>query len=506
MNAETPRSAALRNRDNVQVDRPEWAAADTPPHRRPLPLVTREAVARPQARATNDRLIDTNHRRNDDKWPPHMAALRERASVIRRETLRDLDGYLGQLTRSVEAAGGHVHRAATPEDARRVIGEVAAAHDVGLVVKSKSMVTEEIALTPYLEERGVEVVETDLGEYIVQLADERPGHIIGPAIHKSREDVHKMFNELAGEELPGRPEELTAFARGRLREDFHRADMGISGVNFACADTGTLTLVTNEGNGRMVTSQPRVHVAVMTVEKVVPRLADLGVLVPLLSHAATGQKVSGYQSMVTGPRRPGEPDGPDELHLVILDNGRTDIVGTRYEEALACIRCGACQIACPVFRTLGGGHGYDSVYGGPIGAVLTPLIGDRSEGADLPFLSSLCGACADVCPVQIPLPDMLVDLRADYEAGGGRAPRVAWSLWSRFWAWPAAYRISVRGARVAARVPGLVRALAGRSALGRGWARGRALPPLRRAGDARRWFARRSGDAGGRTEGGRGER
>lgn len=491
------RSSALRNRENVRVDRPEWAAAETPPHRRPLPLVTREAVARPESQATNERLIGVNHTRNDDKFgAPHLAALRERGSAIRRETLRDLEGYLGRLTRSVETAGGNVHRAATPEDARRVIGEIARRHEVGLAVKSKSMVTEEIALTPYLEERGVEVVETDLGEYIVQLADERPAHIIGPAVHKSRADVHRMFSELAGEDLPGKPEELTAFARDRLRSDFHDADLGISGVNFACADTGTLVLVTNEGNGRMVTSQPRVHIAVMTVEKVIPRLADLGVLIPLLTHSATSQKVSGYQTMVTGPRRPGEADGPEELHLVILDNGRSDIVGTRYEEALACIRCGACQIACPVFRTLGGGHGYDSVYGGPIGAVLTPLIGSKSEGADLPFLSSLCGACADVCPVQIPLPDMLVDLRADYEKAsgpGGRTRRLGWSLWSRLWSRPWAYRLSVYGARTAGRVPGLVRTLARRAALGRGWTQGRALPPLRGAGGARRWFARRGG-------------
>lgn len=483
------RSRALRNRENVRVDRPEWAAADTPPHRTPLPLVTREAVARPESHATLERLTRVNHTRNDDKWAsPKIAELREKGSAIRRETLGDLEGYLAQLTRSVEGAGGHVHRAATPAGAREIIGAIARRHEVGLAVKSKSMVTEEIALTPYLEERGVEVVETDLGEYIVQLADERPAHIIGPALHKSRADVHKMFSELAGEDLPGEAEELTAFARTRLREDFHSADLGISGVNFAAADTGTLVLVTNEGNGRMVTSQPRVHIAVMTVEKVIPRLADLGVLIPLLSHSATSQKVSGYQTMVTGPRRDGEADGPEELHLVILDNGRTEVARGKYAEALACIRCGACQLACPVFRTLGGGHGYDSVYGGPIGAVLTPLIGEPDEGADLPYLSSLCGACADVCPVQIPLPDMLVDLRADYEQASGGSARLGWSLWSRAWSLPWAYRLSVLGARTVGRLPGLVRTLAGRSALGRGWMRGRVLPPLRRAGDARRWF------------------
>lgn len=491
-------SSALRGKDRLRPERPEWASAEAPVHRRPLPLITREALEQPGTAATNDRLIGRNRSWYGDGWSPEMSELRERGSEIRRETLRDLEGYLRQLTENVEAAGAHVHRARTPEDAVRAITGIATAGDVRLAVKSKSMVSEEIELGRYLEELGVDVVETDLGEYIVQLADERPAHIVAPAVHKSRTDVHALFEQLAGEQLPGAPEQLTAFARQRLREDFRGADMGISGVNFAAADTGTLTLVTNEGNGRMVTSQPRIHVALMTVEKVIPRLSDLGTLIPLLTHAATRQRVSGYQTMVTGPRRPGETDGPDELHLVIVDNGRSDIVGGPYEDVLACIRCGACQIACPVFRTVGGGHPYASVYGGPIGAVLSPLIGDRDRDDDLPFLSSLCGACGDVCPVKIPLPDMLVDLRADYVARheSPSPSHAAWNAWSRLWSTRAGYLLSIAGSRVAGRLlPAGLLARAG--GLARGWATGRTLPPLSRAGEFRQWFRRRHPRAGG---------
>ncbi|MQA83115.1 MAG: amino acid dehydrogenase [Streptosporangiales bacterium] len=487
-------SSALRGRERLRPERPAWAAASEPLVRRPLPLVTREAVARPVTGATNARLVQRNMNWNADKWPPAMAELRERGAAIRRETLRDLEGYLRRLTERVEEHGGRVHRATTPDDARRIVGEIARDGDVRLAIKSKSMVSEEIELGPYLEEHGVEVVETDLGEYIVQLADERPGHIIAPAIHKSRADIHDLFERLGGERLPDAPEQLAAFARRRLRDDFHGADMGISGVNFACADTGTLVTVTNEGNARMVTSQPRIHVAVMTLEKVIPRFTDLGVLVPLLSHAATRQRVSVYQTMVTGPRRPGEADGPEELHLIILDNGRSRIPGTQYEEVLACIRCGACQVACPVFRTVGGGHAYNAVYGGPIGAVLTPLIGDQEEGADLPFLSSLCGACYDACPVKIPLPDMLVDLRADYERRHRGPARVGWAAWSRLWGSPLGYRASLLGGRLAGLLPG---GLVGRTAsLARSWSRGRDVPPLRAAGAFRRWFRSHRGEPG----------
>lgn len=476
-------SAALEGREHLRPDRPDWAASHIPAHRRPLPLVTREAVGRPAAKAAAERLAGRSADWQQGRWPPEFDVLRERASAIRRETLADLDTHLQTLTASVERSGGVVHRAATGEQAADIVRRIAAEHGAGLVVKSKSMVTEEIHLNERLEQAGMSVVETDLGEYLVQLGDERPAHIIAPAVHLSREDVAGRFARLDGrdpdQDGDDDPVTLARFARERMREDFRRADVGVTGVNFAVAETGTLVTVTNEGNADLVTSQPRVHIAVMTIEKVLPRFADLGVLVPLLTYAGMHQDVTVYQTMITGPRRTGERDGPDELHLVILDNGRSGILGTRYEEVLCCIRCGACQTACPVFRTLGGGHAYASVYGGPIGAVLTPLLSDRAEDRDLPYLSSLCGACGDVCPVKIPLPDMLVDLRADAVAAatGPKAAtrRLGWRAWATSWRSPRVYRAQVAAARVVnralpdrllARLPGMPRA----------WARGRALP------------------------------
>ena len=483
------RSAALSGRERIVPTRPDWAAAAIPAHRKPLPILTRDAIGQSGTTATHARLSGKNRAQNDSGWPPEIAALRERGSQIRRETLEDLEGYLHSLTEKAEANGVVVHRAATPEDAARVVSRIAAEGDVKLVVKAKSMATEEMHLNAHLEGQGIEVVETDLGEYIVQLADERPSHIVGPALHKSQVEVGALFNELAGQQIPQEAEDLAAFARERLRTDFRRADMGITGVNFAAADTGTLTLVTNEGNADMVTSQPRIHVAVMTLEKVIPRFRDLAVLVPLLCHAATAQKLTVYLTMLNGPRRKDEADGPEQLHLVILDNGRSSIVGGPYEEVLACIRCGNCQIACPVYRTVGG-HAYGSVYGGPIGAVLTPLLENTRDGADLPFLSSLCGACYDACPVKIPLPDMLVDLRADYESRAARPRRLLWRLWARLWDRPIGFRLTVIALRVLGPLlpRALVRLLPGP---GKGWATGRALPAMGNAGRFRSWFAGR---------------
>ncbi|WP_052745964.1 lactate utilization protein B [Allosalinactinospora lopnorensis] len=486
------RSRALNGRERVRPRRPEWAAPEYPPGAIPLPVLAAGALSAPGSAQTTERLVGLDRELNGPGWSPEMAELRERGAAIRRETLADLEGYLAQLTGRVEANGGVVHRAATPADGRAIIAGIARDNGVSMVVKSKSMATEELHLNRHLEEEGIEVVETDLGEYIVQLADERPSHIIAPAVHKAQADVTELFGQAAGEPVADDPNALASLARDRLREDFRTADMGISGVNFAAADTGTLTLMTNEGNGRMVTSQPRVHVAVMPVEKVIPRFTDLATLLPLLAHAASKQTLTVYQTMVTGPRREGEADGPERLHLVILDNGRTRLPGTRYEEVLACIRCGACQGACPVYRTMGGGHGYGAVYGGPIGAVLSPLLADGAQHRQLPFLSSLCGKCYDVCPVKIPLPDMLVDLRADYERDrrGGRAARLAWRAWAAAWTRPLVYRMSLRAVRAADRILG--QRLLSRFPGARVWTRTRALPPLRRVGAFRAWRRKRA--------------
>jgi L-lactate dehydrogenase complex protein LldF len=355
------------------------------------------------------------------------------------------------------------------------------------VVKSKSMATEEIDLNAHLEGLGIDVVETDLGEWIIQKADERPSHIIAPAVHKSRAQVTTLFSELAGEALPDRREDLCAFAQERLRDAFLTADMGISGVNFACADTGTIALVTNEGNGRMTTSLPRVHVAVMPIEKVLARFADLTAMLPILVRSATGQKLSSYVTLVTGPRRAGELDGPEDLHVVVLDNGRSALLGGPYEAMLRCIRCGACLNVCPVYGTIGG-HAYGGVYSGPMGAVLTPLLSAMGEGADLPGASSLCGACSEVCPVGIPLAEMLVELRAD--APRSRAKHWFFAAWSRAWTMPRAYALSSRAAAaVSRRAPSLARRMPG----ARRWTEGRDLPAMAPESFHDWWHRARSG-------------
>ncbi|MGH8994033.1 MAG: lactate utilization protein B, partial [Acidimicrobiia bacterium] len=352
---------------------------------------------------------------------PELQETRRRAAGIRRQVLDDFDGWLDKAEAQLESLGVTVHRAEGPEEASRVVVDIARAEGVRLAVKSKSMATEEVHLNAALEAAGVEVVETDLGEYIIQLAREMPSHIIAPAIHKTVSQVARLFSHVAGTELPADRTILCDFARGRLREVFLAADMGVTGANFLAADTGTIVLVTNEGNGRMCTSLPRVHVAMVPVEKVVPHLVDLGVVLPLLTRSATGQALSTYVSMVTGPRRPGEVDGPESMHVVLLDHNRRSLVGTPYEEMLACVRCGACLNVCPVYRRIGG-HAYGAVYSGPMGAILTPLLSAGEEGRDLPYASSLCGACTEACPVQIPLADLLVRLRADLRRPGPPVP------------------------------------------------------------------------------------
>jgi len=342
---------------------------------------------------------------------PDPEGLRDRGRAIRLRTLERLDQHLADLAQAVEGNGGHVHWALNGDEARRIVVEIAQQHEVELVVKSKSMTSEEIELNHALEALGIQVVETDLGEWIVQLAGERPSHIIAPAVHKTIDQVARLFEEATGaEELPLEIPALTAVARQALRERFLRAGMGISGVNFAIAETGTIVIVTNEGNGRFVTSLPPVHVAIMGAEKVIPTWEDWAVLLPLLTRSATGQRLSSYVTAVTGPRRTGEVDGAQEFHLIIMDNGRSAILDSTFREALACIRCGACLNVCPVYKEVGG-HAYGSVYPGPIGAVITPLLNDLRAFPDLPWASSLCGACLEACPVRIDIPRMLIELR-----------------------------------------------------------------------------------------------
>ena len=347
---------------------------------------------------------------------PQGDALRDQARSIKEATLQRLDHYLGLLADNVERLGGHVHWAATAEEAREIVLRLCRDRGVKMAVKSKSMATEEIDLNEALEHAGVTPIETDLGEYIIQLAHEKPSHIIAPAIHKTKGQVAELFSR----ELKGRfaadPEVLTAVARKELQQKFLQADMGITGANFAVADTGTLVTVTNEGNGRMVTSLPRIHVAVMGMEKVIPSMTDLMVFLAILARSATGQKLSSYTTLVRGPRRPGELEGPEELHLILMDNGRVRQVAGPLREALYCLRCGACLNVCPVYRRIGG-HAYGHTYPGPIGILLTAMLkGDRSV-KELAHASSLCGACKDVCPVRIDIPRMLVELREQLDRG-----------------------------------------------------------------------------------------
>ncbi len=344
---------------------------------------------------------------------PDGERLRDRARAIKEATLQRLDTYLETLVDNIERLGGHVHFAATAEEAREIVLGIARRTGARMAVKSKSMATEEIHLNDALQAIGVTPVETDLGEYIIQLAHERPSHIIAPAIHKTKGQVAELFSrELRRPGLPADPEVLTKVAREELREKFLQADLGITGANFAVAETGTVVLVTNEGNGRMATSLPRVHVAVMGVEKVIPSMTDLAVFLSILAKSATGQKLSVYTTLVQGPRRPGELEGPDEFHLVLLDNGRIAQIAGTLREALYCLRCGACLNVCPVYRQIGG-HAYGYTYPGPIGILLTAMLNGPASVGDLAHASSLCGACADACPVRIDIPRMLVELRRE---------------------------------------------------------------------------------------------
>ncbi len=351
---------------------------------------------------------------------PDAQGMRQRAHAVRADVIANLDRYLDQFTTQVKAHGITVHRAADAAQAVQIILDIArrvSAASPITIAKSKSMVSEEIHLNHALEQAGIRPVETDLGEYIVQLRGEPPSHIITPAVHLRRQQVGQLFHEKLGvpytEDIP----EMTNTARRILRQVFLNAEIGLSGVNFGVAETGTLVLMTNEGNGRMVTTVPPVHIALMGMERIVPNLKDLALLMALLPRSATGQKITVYASLIHSPRLPGEIDGPQERHLVIVDNGRDAIRQTPLSEILYCIRCGACLNACPVFREIGG-HAYVgrqgeySIYPGPVGSVLTPALFSASEFGHLARASSLCGACKEACPVDIDLPKLLLRVRA----------------------------------------------------------------------------------------------
>ena len=338
-------------------------------------------------------------------------ALRQAGHDLRLHAITHLDQYLEQAEREVIKAGGHVHWARDAEEARRIILDISRQHQVKLAVKSKSMATEEIGLNHGLEAAGIRVVETDLGEYIVELAGVGPAHIVVPAFYMSKEEIAALFREKLGVDAPAEAEKLTQIARTKLREEFLAADLGISGGNFLVAETGTIVTVTNEGNGRMCTTVPPVHVAVVGIDKVVPDWDSLTVLLKLLARSATGQKLSCYTQFISGPPRTEAETGPKEFHLILLDNGRSRILQTpECRETLLCIRCGACLNICPVYNSVGG-YTYGYPISGPTGAIFaSQILGTKAAGG-LPFASTLCGACNDICPVKIPITEILLHLR-----------------------------------------------------------------------------------------------
>jgi len=339
--------------------------------------------------------------------------LRKAGHEIRLHALTHLDRYLAMVEEKVIAAGGHVHWAKDAGEAREIVLGLAAEHGVRSIVKVKSMVSEEIDLNPALEARGIRVYETDLGEFIVQLAGQRPSHITSPALHMTKEEIAALFCEKLGIDYCPIPEELTEYARKRLRPEFLNAGMGISGGNFLIAETGTLLIVTNEGNGRLSTTLPPIHVAVVGIEKVIPDWESAAVLLKLLARSVSGSKITAYNTFITGVRE----GGPKEFHLVLLDNGRSRILADKVaREALLCIRCGACMNTCPIYNQVGG-YAYGAVYQGPIGSMLTPMLLGTKLAGGLPFASTLCGACAELCPVMIPIPEILLHLRKRYVEG-----------------------------------------------------------------------------------------
>jgi len=377
----------------------------------------------------------------------HGEAMRQQAAAAKRRALQNLPDLLEQAETNMQSNGIQVQWAMDADEVNQLVLEIAQQHNVDSVVKSKSMVSEEIGLNHVLEENSIEVVETDLGEYILQLNDEPPSHIVTPVIHKDKESIRDLFIEKLNMPPTDDAQEMAQFARRHLREKFLSADMGISGGNFIIAETGTLCLVTNEGNARMVTTLPRVHVAIVGIEKIVETLEDYATLTQVLPRSATGQTMTVYTHMFNGPRRESDPDGPDHLYVILVDNGRSKVYASDYAEALTCIRCGACMNACPVYESTGG-HAYGWVYPGPIGAVITPLLVGPENAKPLPHASSLCGSCKQVCPVDIDLPRMLLDLRHDQVVSGQAEQQ--WSVGLKLWAFgnrsPTRYRLGGKAA------------------------------------------------------------
>jgi L-lactate dehydrogenase complex protein LldF len=359
----------------------------------------------------------------------HLA--REKAKNLKWRAIENLDKSLETFEAQITGRGAKVLWAETAEDALEEIRKICEARNCTTIVKSKSMVTEELHLNKFLEKHNIESVETDLGEYIQQLDGEPPYHIVTPAMHKSKEDVAKLFNEKLGTPANLTPSQLTLVAREKLREKYTSAQIGITGANFIIADQGAIAVTENEGNGRLSCAWPKTHIVIVGIEKVIPSLTDLALFWPLLSTFGTGQRVTVYNTIVTGPRQPNETDGPEEMYVILLDNGRTNLLANaKTRESLYCIRCGACLNACPVYKNIGG-HAYETTYSGPIGSVITPHLKELGEWKHLSYASSLCGNCTEVCAVKINLHELLLENRheAVEEGDSALAERMAWKVW-----------------------------------------------------------------------------
>ena len=407
---------------------------------------------------------------------PEFDALRDSARAIKDHTLAHLDLYLEAYERKVAEAGGHVHYARTSAEAVEIVLGLCKERGAKAVTKGKSMISEEIGLNAALEGAGVEAIETDLGEYIIQLRGEAPSHIIAPAIHVTKADVEADFRRVHRDLPPDRdlsqPEQLLGEARGILRNKFLTADIGITGANFLVAETGTSIIVTNEGNGDLTQILPKVHVVVASIEKLVPTLSDAAQILRVLARSATGQDMSVYTTLSTGPRRLGDPDGPEEYHVILLDNGRSAMLGGDFEDMLRCIRCGACMNHCPVYHAVGG-HAYGWVYPGPMGAVLTPSLIGVAEGGQLPNASTFCGRCEQVCPMRIPLPKMMRHWR-EREFERHLSPgtvRSGLAFWAFFAKRPALYRFTTNLAMRALNLAGRARGRFSWLPLAGGWTR-----------------------------------
>ncbi len=408
---------------------------------------------------------------------PEFDALRDRAREIKDHTLAHLDHYLEVFERNCEAAGGNIHWCATAEEARARILEICRDAGARTVTKGKSMVAEELHLNAYLERHGIQPIETDLGEYIVQLADEVPSHIVAPAIHKTKEQVSDLFQRHHKSERQTEPEEIIGEARRVLRQRFLDADVGITGANYLVAETGSSVIVTNEGNGDLTQILPKTHIVVASIEKVVPTLEDATTILRLLARSATGQPFSAYTTFSTGPKRAADIDGPEAYHVVLLDNGRSAMLGTEFQDMLRCIRCGACMNHCPIYQSIGG-HAYGTVYVGPMGSVLSPALVGLETTHHLPNASTFCGRCEAVCPMRIPLPRMLRAWRERAHENGANTvkERRAIAVWAWFARRPRLYGL---GARLAARMLAWLGRADGRIArlpLAGGWTSGRDLP------------------------------